>query len=173
VRTAIDRKVKIILAAFFLCASFLSACGGALTGRAQKKPVDIFFTIEEQPTRLLRFRGKNTLLVLMRTSEMVSQIYMSRLADALPLLKDKCRLVVLTVEPTEAPFVEAYREIENLPFPVGTAEPSVVTGDSSLGIVPRVPYTYFIDSKGIILHDMPGVIETDDLLKKANRFFDH
>lgn len=169
-QTATDRKANIILTGAFLCFAIVSGCGGSLSG-GSKEPVDIAFIMKQTPSRLLHFRGKNTLLVLMRTSEMVSQIYMSRLSDAFPSLKDKCNLIVLTVEPSEAPFVEAYQEIEKLPFSIGTAAPSVVEGSSSMGIVPRIPYTYFIDSKGIILHDIPGVIETEDLLKEVNRFF--
>ena len=108
----------------------------------------------------------------MRTSEMVSQIYMERLKAAYTDLQAKYHVVVLTVEPTEAPFVDTYRDIESLPFSVGVAEENVVLGSSALGRVPFLPYTYFIDADGRIVESVPGVIETADLIEAASRFFD-
>ena len=164
---ATGRSVVLLV---FLVSTVLAACGGAQ--RSGKETVNIAFTLEEQPQSLTRYRGRNTLLVLMRTSEMVSQIYMSRLRESFEELRKQCTVLVLTVEPTEAPFVETYREIEQLPFPVGVAAPEVAAGESPLGIVPRIPHTYFIDKQGIVRNAVSGVLEPDALLQAAARFFD-
>ena len=133
---------------------------------------DIAFVIQNTPHRLSQYRGEPVLLILMRTSEMVSQIYMERLRDAFADIRGRCRLIVLSVEPTEAPFIETYRDIESLPFAIGSAEKTVRLGTSALGIVPAIPYTYFIGADGRVLRRVPGVIETAELVDAVGRFFD-
>jgi hypothetical protein len=145
-------------------------CSGAKLDA--QRPPDFAFVLQNTPRRLAEFRGKPTILILMRTSEMVSQIYMARLKDAYAALKERCQVLVLSVEPTEAPFVDVYIEAESLPFPIGIAEENVLLGSSVLGLVPFIPYTYFIDVSGSIVKSVPGVIETGDLRTAADRFFD-
>ena len=162
---------RLIAAAVLLLTVVCSACGPRQPGELEG-PVDFAFTMEQRPGRLSQFRGGNTLVVLMRTSELVSQIYMSRLREAYDELSGVCTLLVLTVEPTEAPFVESYREIENLPFPVGVAEEYLVVGKSRLGVIPNIPHTYFIGPDGSVLFHISGVLETEDIRVGAQRFFD-
>lgn len=155
-----------------LCVSLgLIGCGGARYGNDFSR-ADLSFTIQNTPRRLSEYRGKPVVLILMRTSEMVSQIYMERLSAAYSNIRPFCNVIVLTVEPTEAPFVDTYRDIQKLPVDVGVADSNVSVGRSKLGVIPFIPYTYFVDDRGVIVHTAPGVIETDDLQDLVGRIFD-
>ncbi len=146
------------------------SCAGVTYPKHGKNTVNISFVMEGVPRRLSEYRGKPVMLVLMRTSEVVSQIYMSRLKEAIETSPPKANLIVLTVEPSESPFVEEYQELEKLPFPIGVAEPGLVQGESAFGLISGIPFTYFIDANGIIVSSQPGVIETDDLLKMMKKW---
>ncbi len=111
------------------------------------------------------------MLVLMRTSDVVNQIYMMRLSSAYSLIREKCVIIVLCIDPSEAQFVGYYRENENLPFPLGIAEPTVIEGISALGRIQGVPVTYFMNPKGEIVKQMVGVIEVTDLQKLLSTLF--
>ena len=167
-RAEFQRRSPVLIA--LLMSMILTACGGAQ--HRENGPVNLTFTLENRSESLRQYRGRNTLLVLMRTSEMVSQIYMSRLKQAYETLQQQCTVLVLTVEPTEAPFVDTYRDIEQLPFPLGVAASEVVVGESALGIVPKIPQTYFIDKSGTVRNAVSGVLEPEALRRAADRFFD-
>lgn len=153
-----------------VAAAVLMSCAGAMHPKYGKNPVNISFVMDGTPRRLSEYRGKPVVLVLMRTSEVVSQIYMSRLKEAIETSPPKANLIVLTVEPSESPFVEEYQELEKLPFSIGVAEPGIVQGESAFGLISGIPITYFINANGTIVSSQPGVIETDDLLKMMKKW---
>ena len=160
----------LIVPAIFVLLLLSPGCGSVQ--KPESTTPDFAFVLQNTPHRLSQYRGEPVLLILMRTSEMVSQIYMERLRDAFADIQGRCRLIVLSVEPTEAPFIEAYRDIESLPFAIGSAEEKVLLGTSALGVVPAIPYTYFIDADGRVRRAVPGVIETAELVDAVRRFFD-
>jgi hypothetical protein len=148
----------------------LVACGTGIKDLNRDSPVDCAFVLQEKPMRLSFYRGRPVILVLMRTSEVVSQIYMQHVSEAFKKTAGKLVYVILTVEQREAPFIEAYRDFEKLPFPIGIAEAAVKFGQSALGIIPGAPITYFIDESGLLVDAIPGVMEADALIDKAERF---
>ena len=97
------------------------------------KTVDFTFTLDGEPHRLAELRGRPVVLVLMRTSELVSQMYMREVTEAFRLRAGEIRFLVLTVEPSEAPFIEPYVESEELPFPIGVSAPDLARGETALG----------------------------------------
>jgi hypothetical protein len=108
----------------------------------------------------------------MRTSEIVSQIHMTKVAKAYDQRAGKLRFLVLSVEQSEAPFVKAYVEFEQLPFPIGVAEGDVVLGKSVLGVISFVPYTYFIDASGRVESAAPGVIQVEEMVGQIDHLLD-
>ena len=156
--------------AAFLLTLLILSCGGAQKGLDPKIPVDFAYVSDGRAHRLSELRRRPVVVVLMRTSEVVSQIYMEKVAEAYRRTAGRLRYLVLTVEGNEAPFVDTYMSFEKLPFPIGIAEKAVLYGDSDLGVIPGIPCTYFIDEEGHPSEVIPGVIEVDDLIGKAERF---
>lgn len=112
------------------------------------------------------------MLVLMRTSDVVSQIHMDNVVALYEQRAGKLQFLVLTVEETEAPFVTAYVEFEGLPFSIGVAERSVLLGESDLGIIPAIPFTCFIDASGRVTASAPGVLSVEAMRTEADRLLD-
>jgi hypothetical protein len=150
---------------------FLS-CSGAQMGPDPNTQMDFSYVMAGEVHQLSELRRRPLILVLMRTSEVLSQLYMDGIAEAFSKTAGKLRFLVLTIEQNEAPFVETYVNFEKLPFPIGVAETDVKLGNSALGAIPGIPCTYFIDSEGRLESVIPGVIDTPALVKKAQRFVD-
>lgn len=130
-------------------------------------PMDMAYQLEGGRHFLSELRGAPALLVLMRTSDLLSQAYMMEIKKAFPEPNPSIHLLVLTIEQYEAPFVSLYVESEALPFPVGVAEPAVGQGKSALGMIPAIPTTYFINSRGGVEKTVPGAIKSSDILHIA------
>lgn len=154
--------------AILFCCFILGGCGAksvvGLNGR-----VDFSYAMSGESRRLADYRGRPVVLVLMRTSEVVSQIYIQHIKDVFEATAGRVVFVVLTVESSEAPFVEQYATFEKLPFDIGVAESSVLHGQSSLGVVPGIPTTYFINEEGDVVGAVSGVVEKDVLKEKIGR----
>ena len=155
--------------AIILVTALLAACGAPsnhdTTSPGPNDRVDFTYELNGEHHRISELRGRPVLLVLMRTSEMSSQAYMLELANAFRQIAGRTRFLVLTIEPTEAPFIEMYVESEKLPFPIGLAGDSVALGRSSLGIIPITPATYIIDASGRVADAAAGRVQTDDLVR--------
>jgi hypothetical protein len=147
----------------------MTSCSGSQKNIQPR--AEVVFEMGASSHRVSEYRGTNVMLVLMRTSDVVSQIYMMRLSAVYASIEEKCLLIILAVDPAESPFVDYYRENEELPFALGVADPAIIQGASSLGRLPGVPITYFIDRDGIIVQQVVGVIEVDGIVKLIERFF--
>jgi hypothetical protein len=134
--------------------------------------VDFAFELQGERHFLAELRGRPLLLVFIRTSEITSQLYMRELVAAFGKIAGEWRFLVLTIEPSEAPFVEMYAEFEKLPFPAGVAEPAVIQGKSVLGVVPAVPATYFLDIRGRVVRRGTGVARADEIVETTDRLFE-
>ena len=145
-------------------------CGGAQKDLDPDIPVDFSFVLDGKIHRISELRRRPLVLVLMRTSEVMSQLYMDGVTEAFVKTAGRLQFLVLTIEPNEAPFVAPYVAFEKLPFPIGVAEREVLLGESALGIVPGVPCTYFIDAEGRPRTVVAGVIDTKVLVEEAERF---
>ena len=78
-------------------------------------------------------------------------------------------MLVLTIAPSESPFVELYSESEDLPFAIGVAEETVLHGTSPLGKVQVVPTTYFINGNGKLRSTLPGVVQAETIVQSARQ----
>lgn len=155
-----------------LVALLLGGCGAG-QGRVlpgEGRPVDLRFTEGEAEHRISELRGRPLVLALIRTSEVVSQMYVEELVRAHRRNAGRLRYLVLTLEPGESPFVEMYAEFGELPFPVGVAEPAVVRGESALGVLPMVPCTFVIDERGVVVDAAAGLVTADQIDAAVERY---
>lgn len=159
-----------ILLGLWICA-FATGCGGAEEERPAlpDNPVDFAFRIDGAEHRLAELRGRPVVLVLVRVSEVVSEMYLYQVVNAYPRSAGMARFLVLTLEPTEEPLLEPYVEHHELPFSIGVADWTVASGESGLGRIPLVPTTVFIDEEGRIATAFAGVAPADDLVREIER----
>ncbi len=151
--------------------TLLTACGHAHPGQIKQPDhkVDFVYEMEGERHYLSELRGRPLVLVLMRTSELPSQVYMIEVKEAFRRAAGKTRFLVLTIAATELPFLQLYRESQELPFAVGVAGQNVATGKSSLGLIPAVPATYIIDASGRVVDMASGVIKMDKIVHALQR----
>jgi hypothetical protein len=161
-----DSRLAVSLAILLL----VHACGGPEEStRKPEKPIDFAYTVDGEEHRLAELRGRPLVLVLVRVSEVVSEMFLYQVVDAYPRSAGKARFLVLTLEPSEAPLLGPYVEHHKLPFSIGVAEWSVANGESELGLIPLVPTTVFIDDEGRIATAFAGVAPADDLVREIER----
>jgi len=108
-------------------------------------------------------------LVLVRISEITSELYLDQLVRAHARAAGETRFVVLSIAPNEAPFLDEYVETRELPFPIGLADWSVAEGTSDLGRIPIVPTTYLLDESGAIVELIVGAVTADELVADLDR----
>jgi hypothetical protein len=157
------------LIALITIVTTLGCAGTGTFGKNTTLPIDFAYEINESHQSMASFRGRPVFLVLMSTADLACQAYVLQLKEAYDTLERQVELVVLTIEPSEAAFVQAYADFEELPFPIGVASPEVKSGETSLGIVPRVPITYLIDKAGYVQNVAVGILESREVLKRAKR----
>ncbi len=145
-------------------------CGGARS--SSPHPVNFAYELGGEAHQLAEHRRRPVMLVLMRTSEIVSQIFMKEVERVYRTRAGDLRMVVLTVEPGERPFVEMYAQSEELSFPIGVADPGVALGASPLGTIPAVPVTYLLDREGHIVYTATGVVGAEVLTSEIDELLD-
>ena len=149
------------------------ACSQSQTPRARDGStgtgpyVNFNYVLYGEEHQLAELQGRPLVLVLMRTSDIPSQVYMTEVKTALDRIAGTTGMLVLTIAPSEAPFVELYSESEDLPFAIGVADETVLLGTSPLGKVPVVPTTYFIDGNGRLQSTLPGVVRAEAIVQSA------
>lgn len=157
------------LIALIAIVAALGCAGTGTTGNNATLPIDFAYEINESNQWMASFHGRPVFLVLMSTADLASQAYVLELKKVFAELTRQVELVVLTIEPSEAAFVQAYADFEELPFPVGVASPEVKRGETTLGVVPRVPITYLIDDTGYVQDVAIGILESREVLRRAKR----
>ncbi len=135
--------------------------------KIDEKTVDFAYILHGETHWVSDLQGKPLTLVLMRTSDIPSQVYMAEVKEAFRTIAGVAGFLVLTIEPSESPFVDLYAESEDLPFPIGIAEEKVLLGMSPLGKIPLVPTTYFLDANGKLKKILPGVVQAQAVVQAA------
>jgi hypothetical protein len=157
----------------FIVALLLSthACGASETGKPDvyDQPVDFTYEMDGEEHHLSELRGRPVIVILVRISEVVSEMYLYQVVEAYPRSAGEARFLVLSLEPTEEPLLAPYIEHHRLPFGIGIAEWTVASGESELGRIPLVPTTVFIDAEGRIASAFAGVVPADDLVREIER----
>jgi hypothetical protein len=137
--------------------------------KIDEKTVDFAYVLHGETRWVSDLQGKPLTLVLMRTSDIPSQVYMAEVKEAFRAIAGITGFLVLTIEPSESPFVDLYAESEDLPFPIGIAEEKVLLGMSPLGKIPLVPTTYFLDANGKLKDTLLGVVQAQAVVQAALR----
>ena len=156
-------------AALLLFAALVSACGARYTPPYRQGPIDFAFTLGGEDRRLGELEGRPLVLVLVRTSEVTSELYLDELVKAHAEIEGETRLLVLSIDPNEGKLLPAYLEERGLPFPIGLAEWPVAEGTSALGLVPIVPPTYLIGKDGAVAGMIPGAVKGEQLVRELER----
>ncbi len=146
-----------------------SACAGAREAALPDRPVDLAFELGGEPMRLSDLRGRPAVLVLVRISELTSELYLRQVEKAWQREAGRVRFAVLSIEPAERPLLEEYAEFNELPFRIGLAEWRVASGQSALGRIPVVPTTYFLDEKGRVEDAALGAIPAEEIERRIER----
>jgi len=159
-----------ILLGCWLCV-IAASCGAAETEQRDlpDKPIDFVYQLDGEEHRLSELRGRPVVVILVRVSEVVSEMYLYQVVDAYPRAAGNARFLVLGLEPSEEPLIEPYVEHHQLPFDIGIAEWSVAAGESEIGRIPLVPTTVFVDADGRIASAFAGVVPADDLVWEIDR----
>jgi hypothetical protein len=158
--------------ALILGLALMNGCGGVLHRSDTAARVDFAYEMEGKTHLLSELRRRPVMLVLMRISEIVSQIFMKEVTTVYQKRAGELRVIVLTVEPMEKPFVDVYVESEKLPFSIGVAEPAVLLGASSMGVIEAVPVTYLLEPGGRIAYKAQGVTPADILVSEIDELLD-
>ncbi|MFO8073580.1 MAG: hypothetical protein R6V85_17085 [Polyangia bacterium] len=161
-----SRGAALLLATWALAAV---ACAGARGTPLPDRPVDFTFELGGETMRLSDLRGRPAVLVLVRISELTSELYLRQVEKAWEREAGKVRFAVLSLEPAERPLLEEYAEFNELPFEIGLAEWRVASGQSALGRIPIVPTTYFLDEKGRVADAAPGAIPAAEIEKRVEK----
>lgn len=168
--TKLFRRVWLLNAAM-LAAMLMSSCGRTTKSALEKaQVVDFIYEISKSRHSLGELGGRPLVLVLMRTSELPSHVYIREVKVAFQKTAGRTRFLVLTVEPHEAPFTEIYAEAEELPFPIGVADRSVALGQTALGRLPLIPVTYLLNPSRVIVQTVPGAVSAQVLMKQIDTY---
>lgn len=151
------------IGAALLAVALSAGCGARPAAPYREGPIDFGYAVDGESRALSRLRGRPLVLVLVRTSELTSDLYLDQVAAAQPRAFGNTRLLVLSIAPNEAPLLPAYLEERGLPFPIGLAEWAVAEGTSALGLVPVVPTTYLLDEDGAVAGMIPGAVTAASL----------
>lgn len=140
----------------------LLACGSRQPPYGDQ-PVDFVYRSGGVDHRFAELRGRPVVLVLIRTSELTSEIYLREVKRAFGRIAGKIRFLVLSLEPTEEPFLEQFAEFHELPFTLGAAELPVALGQTALGTIPLVPSTYLVDRDGRVRDLAAGAVSAEEI----------
>jgi hypothetical protein len=132
--------------------------------------IDFTYILNGEEHSIGEHRGIPVLLVLMRTSEVTSDMYMDEVVDAFKKYSGDALFLVLSIAPNEEPMLQAYCQFKKLPFDIGLASFDVALGKTALGIIPIVPSTYLIGRDGRVSDMAAGVTTSEKILKTLSRY---
>ena len=133
------------------------------------QPVDFDYRIDGVDQRLAELRGRPLVLVLIRTSELTSEVYLREVRRAYTRIGGSTRFLVLSREPGEEPLLAPFAEFQELPFSVGVAAFAVAAGQTELGTIPIVPSTYLLDHHGRVVDLAAGAVRAEAITAAVAR----
>lgn len=142
----------------------------ARNGPQGQSPVDFSYQMGGNSYNISQLRGKPLLIVLIRTSEVTSDLYLREVVRAFHVLGPKARFLVLTIAPNEELMLTPYAEFNELPFSIGMADWSVATGQSHLGLIPIIPSTYLLDPDGVVVDMAAGVTSWERIVEAVEKY---
>lgn len=120
-----------------------------------------------------QLRGRSTLVLLLTTFDLGSQLMAQRVNEALHTHKPRINVLGVVMEaPKYAELVEPYQQTLNLDYPLVLADHASLEGRGALGEVPHLPTLIVLDAGGREVSRFPGVVSEEqiaDVLRRAER----
>ena len=164
-------KIKLPSCLFFVITAFLfinSGCGIQKPGYS-KHPVNFSFEMNKKQFRVSEFRGDPLLIVLVRISEISSELFLKEIQKTYMQTKGKVQFMVLSIDSNDAPMLNMFEKFHQYPFHIGLAQVEVSLGKTELGIIPIVPSAYLLNDKGTIVDMAAGVVPAQNIINSINR----
>ena len=158
--------ITIVMAAAVILAI---GCGSRQPLPYSEHPVDFAYEIDGQALHLSQARGRPVVLVLVRTAELTSDLFIDQVVEAFTRTAGKTLFLVLTIAPNEEPMLDQYVALKELPFSIGLADWSVAQGETHLGVIPVVPSTYLIGPDGRVRDMAPGFVAGEVLIRAIEK----
>lgn len=154
-----------------LCACWVIACASNTALSPQVAPpirsAPVQFTyhlssgerISEQ-----QFRGRTTVVAMVTTYDLASQILLRRLEEVLRTFQPRINAVAVVLEPPGyGILLDTFRESLNLSFPVALADAATMNGRSPFGLFDHVPHLVFLDRQGRQVLRLDGPVSVGEL----------
>lgn len=118
-------------------------------------------------------RGRATLLVFITTFDLVSQLVVRRVGEAIVKFRPRANAAAVVLEaPQYVELLGAYRESLSLPFPVVMADFATQQGQGQFGDITQVPTTVVLDREGVEVWRKQGPLSLDEIesaLRRASK----
>lgn len=142
-------------------------------------PTPLAGPVERQPGREVHFefrgpdaavfdskgmRGRVTLVALITTYDIGSQLLVRRLDDLLRNYVPRMNVGAVAMEaPRYAELVSIFPSSLGLRFPVVMADPASLSGAGPFGVIERIPTLFVLDAEGRLVRRLEGVPEMSEI----------
>jgi hypothetical protein len=149
----------------------LCACGGSASeGRVAEARARIprsydFITIDGSHLSSARTAGRVTVVVIITTYDLGSQVVVRELGTVLRKRTPRINAGAVVLEPPKnAPLVEAYAHSLEVAFPVALADQATLEGRGPFGPVNVVPTTVVLDAHGNEVWRREGAMTQSEIM---------
>jgi hypothetical protein len=109
-------------------------------------------------------RGRTTALLLVTTYDLPSQAEAQLLESVLVRHRPRANGAIVMLEPPRsAPLAQVWRDSLGIRLPIAMASPSLMSGESELGLVRGVPTLLVLDRRGRLVGRFEGAATRQDI----------
>jgi hypothetical protein len=120
-----------------------------------------------EPVRAEQLRGRRTLVLLLTTFDMASQLMAQRVNEWLHTAKPRINALGVVMEaPKYALFLETYQQTLQLDYPLALADHATLGGRGAFGDVSYIPTLLVLDSLGREVARLSGPV-SDERIEDA------
>lgn len=123
-----------------------------------------------EPITEQRFRGRTTIVAMVTTYDLGSQILLRRVEEVVRTFKPRINALAVVLEPPSyAILLDTFRESLNLSFPIALADTATRDGRSPFGLFDHVPHLVFLDRQGRPVLRLDGPLSVAELEQALRR----
>ncbi len=173
--SAVGAAIGLVVCLLWLGASSCSAPAEPTRPKVDtRRPIDFeFVDADGREISSRATRGRATLILLVTTFDMASQLMAQRVNQLLHTTKPRINAGALVMEPPKyGIFVDTYREQLKLDYPVLLADHASLHGRGPFGDIHHIPTLIVLDSKGREVTRFEGRVDEEpisDALAEATR----